>query len=234
MIASTIQKPGIAPSFRVGDERLIKLTAGQCIIADGIVPESMPWSNPDLPRYDFDPERARRLLRAAGLPDGFKTELSFIQERGMDQRLALGIQQDLKNIGVTVELKGLNFAAFDLKSGNRRQVPCGIYGWYQDYPDPSTFLDTLFSGDRITDEHCNNVAFYNNPEVTKRVNEAGRIIDPERRTQLFREAEVLAMRDAPWVPLNHERITVICHPRLHGDVAHPVLGWRFENMWLAE
>jgi len=223
-----------AMNHAVDRRRLEKLMAGDAVGAEGVVPESMPWSNPGRPRYAFDPERARALLREAEMPDGFKTEMWYTMGRGLDERLAQGLQQDLRNVGITVELKPTAFAAYFDKAQTRRQVPCGLFGWYQDYPDPSTFLDTLLNGDRITEENCNNQAFYNNPEVNRRLNEASRIVDGDRRLQLFREAEDLAIRDAPWVTLYSDRLTVICHPRLRGDVPHPVWGWRYENMWLAE
>ena len=40
------------------------------------------------------------------------------------------------------------------------------------------------------------------------------------------------MADAPWVPTIHEVIPVLVHPRLHGDVPHPVWLWRYDHMWL--
>lgn len=92
----------------------------------------------------------------------------------------------------------------------------------------------LLNGDRITDQDCNNLAFYSNPEVNRRLALAGDSFDPETRLRLFREAESLVMQDAPWVPLYHQQDPIIRHPRLRGDVPHPVYLWRYENMWLAE
>ena len=146
--------------------------------------------------------------------------------------LAAEHRADLRAVGVEIELKGVSYAAFESSAGARRKVPCGVFGWVEDYPDPSTFLDTLFNGERITAENCNNLAFYNNPEVTHRVNAARETLDPAERTRLFREAESIVLQDAPWVPLSNAQYAIICHPRLHGDIPHPVWLWRYENMWL--
>ena len=43
----------------------------------------MPWSNPGLPNYEFSPDKARALLREAGLPNGFKTVLWFYDWRSL-------------------------------------------------------------------------------------------------------------------------------------------------------
>ncbi|MFX6499051.1 hypothetical protein ABTG19_18975, partial [Acinetobacter baumannii] len=79
-----------------------------------------------------------------------------------------------------------------------------IYGWVQDYPDPSDFLDVLFNGERITDENCNNVAFYNNPEVNELLKEASQETgDSNKRLALYRTIESKILQDAPWLCLYH-------------------------------
>ena len=221
-----------AMNHALDKERYIRLAGSFGTVAHGIVPPAMPWSNPGLPACDHDPAAARALLREAGYPDGFKTELWFILSRPADARIAAGIQQDLREIGVKADLKPVSYAAFEVKVRSRREVPCGLWGWMEDYPDPSNFLDVLLNGDRITDADCNNQAFYNNPNVNARLEQAGASNDPDERLRLFREAESLVMRDAPWVPILHEQIPVLNSPRLRGNRPHPVWLWRFEQMWI--
>ena len=222
-----------AMNHAIDKRRLMKLLGGLGVRADGIVPPSMPWSNPGLPNYEYSPEKAKALLREAGFPNGFKTALWF-GTSWIPKRMAEGMQQELRAVGIEVELKDLSDSAFVAKSGSRGQVPCGIQGWMMDYPDPSNLLDMPFNGDRITDQNCNNLAFYSSPELNRLLTLAGDSLDLERRMRLYREAESVVMRDAPWVPLCHVQSAVICHPRLHGDVPHPVWLCRYENMWLAE
>jgi len=90
----------------------------------------------------------------------------------------------------------------------------------------------LLNGDRITEGSSNNQAFYHNPEVNQRLALAGGTFDRTLRIQRYREIESMVMRDAPWVPLYHERFPMVHNPRLHGDVPHPVWLWRYQNMWL--
>jgi len=221
-----------AVNYAINRERLLRLNGGFGTVAHGVVPPSMPWSNPSLPRYDFDPEKARALLREAGYPGGFKTELWYLLDAPNNIRLAEGLQQDLRQVGIEVELRPANFTAYNAKSSTRHQVPCGIWSWFQDYPDPSDFLDVLFNGERITETDCNNNAFYNNTNVNQCLDEAVKSLDPDERTRLFRQAENLIMQDAPWAPLIHEQYPVLYHPRVHGADPHPVWLWRYEHMWL--
>jgi ABC-type transport system substrate-binding protein len=221
-----------AVNYAINKERLLKLIGGFGTVARGVVPPSIPWSNPGLPRYEYNPEKARALLREAGYPEGFKTKLWYAVDGQMYACLAEGVQQDLAQVGIDAELQPASYAAFQTKTETRHQAPCGVYGWMQDYPDPSDFLDVLLNGERITDTDCNNAAFYNNPEVNRRLDAAVWNLDNAERTRLFREAENLVVADAPWVPLVHEQIPVLYHPRLRGAQPHPVWLWRYEKMWI--
>jgi ABC-type transport system substrate-binding protein len=220
-----------AVSYAVDVDRILTLTRGFGVVAQQIIPPLMPWSNPGLHRHEYDPEKARQLLRDAGLPDGFKTQLWYQIDPPIIARLAQGIQQDLHRVGIEAQLNGVNSETFIVKSGSRHQVPCGVSGWYEDYPDPSDYLDVMLNGERITDSDCNNLAFYNNPQVTALLNRANSSMDAALRTQLFRDAEVMVMRDAPWVPILHEQMPRLNNPHLHGIEPHPVWLWRYERMW---
>jgi ABC-type transport system substrate-binding protein len=222
-----------AINYAINKERLVRLAGGFGVPGRGIVPPSLPWSNPTLPAYDYSPEKARALLREAGYPNGFKTTLWYGNDVRIFGRLAEGIEQDLREIGIQVELRPLVYSAFQAKAETRNQTAFGVFGWMQDYPDASDFLDVLLNGERITDTDCNNSAFYNNPEVNRRLDTAVASMDNAERTRLFREAEDIVMKDAPWVPLIHEQVPVLYHPRLRGTTPHPVWLWRYEKMWFA-
>ncbi len=222
-----------AINFAINKERLVRLAGGFGIPARGVVPPSLPWSNPTLPAYTYSPEKARSLLRQAGFPNGFKTTLWYGNDVRIFGRLAEGIEQDLREIGIQVELRPMTYSAFQAKAETRGQIAFGVFGWMLDYPDASDFLDVLLNGERITDTDCNNSAFYNNPEVNRRLDTAVVSMDNDERTRLFREAEDVIMQDAPWVPLIHEQVPVLYHPRLRGTTPHPVWLWRYEKMWFA-
>ena len=223
-----------AMNHAIDRQRLIKLVGRLAVAAHGVVPPAMPWVNPGLPAYEFSPEKARVLLHEAGLAAGFKTTLWFDRTHPINPLMAEGIQQDLRALKIDVELRGVSQPAFEVTVDSRRQAPCGIGNWTQDYPDPGNFLDLLLNGDRITDQNCLNRAFYNNVEVNHRLRIAANSLDAEDRLRLYREAESLVMLDAPWMPLYHHQYPIVCHPRLRGDVPDPVWLWRYENLWLAD
>ena len=55
---------------------------------------------------------------------------------------------------------------------------------------------------------------------------------PAQVYELYRQIETMIMQDAPWLPLCHEQFAVLRHPRVRGEMWHPVWLWRYENAWL--
>ncbi len=154
-----------AVNHAVNKERIIKLMSERGVAAKSVLPPGMPGYNPELTGYPHDPERARELLAEAGYPDGFETDFWINAAVNTEARQAQSIQQDLAEVGVKAHIKAVTGATRIEAIGRRRTVPMAFFGWYQDYPDPSNFLDVLLNGNRITDVNSNNVAFYSNPVV---------------------------------------------------------------------
>lgn len=221
-----------AVNHAVDKQRLARLVGGRYSVAQGIVPPSMPWTNPDCPVYEFDPAKARRLLGEAGVPEGTRVPIAYIESRPIDKRVVQNIQQDLAAVGLVVELRGMSYPAFEVRARTRRSEAMAVWGWVQDYPDPSTFLDTLFNGALITDTDCNNIAFYRHGGVDRLLREAAGTSEIAARLRLYREVERQVMTDAPWVPLFHERYALIQHPRVRGFAPHPVWLWRLDQIWI--
>ena len=145
-------------------------------------------------------------------------------------RLAQSIQQDLRAIGITLDLKPVDFPALIEAVRHPGIVPLFLLGWEADFPDPSNFLTVLLhSRSRDT----NNNTFYANPAVDRLLDEADPLLDPARRFPLFHEAENLIMRDAPWVPLFHPAGSAVRHPRVRDYLLHPLRPSRVEEVWLA-
>jgi ABC-type transport system substrate-binding protein len=219
-----------AVAHAINKERILRQVGGWGKVARTSVPPSMPWSNPGCPAYDYDPQKARALLAEAGIAPGTRTEMWAFP--GYYGKVAQAIQQDLREAGLEVEMKVVNFAVFQDAVTHRGKVPCFFWGWTQDYPDPSNFLDVLFNGERITETDSVNRSFYNSESVNRLLNQAGKSLDAAERTELFRKAEDLITQDVPWVPVVYPIFPILHHPRLQNAIPHPVWLWRYERMWL--
>jgi len=221
-----------AMNHAVDTRRLVRLLNDRATPAHGVLPPGMPGYDPALPGYDHDPGRARELLKEAGLPDGFETTLWMTANDQLDSRLGEAIQEDLARVGIRIELKPVTMAPFLDAVTRRRGAPCALSRWYQDFPDPSNFLDTLLNGQRIVDENCNNRAFYRNPEVDRLLDAAAGCPRLEERIEIYRRVERQVIADAPWVFLLHPQLHALCQSWVGGPGLHPIWPYRLDQLWL--
>ncbi len=221
-----------AISHAINKDKLQRLFHGMVTKANGVLPPPMPGFNPRLTGYPYDPIRARQLLADSGHGEGFACKLWYETGNALIGPMASSIQFDLAQVGIKAQLNPVSLAPLLDSMERRKTVQCGITGWSQDYPDPSDFLDVHFNGNRITEEGCQNLSFYNNPQVNKLLAEASRCDDPARRLRIYQAAEQIVVEDAAVVPLYYPCIYALRQPWLHGVHLHPVLYFRFERMWI--
>src|SRR5438132_12038061 len=183
--------------------------------ARGILPLGMPGYNPNLRGYPYDLPRARQLLAEAGYPEGrdlpsLELWTSVPSPTALQEHEAL--KRDLERLGLKVEL----FTAESWKHymtailGKR---PGGMYRylWVADFPDPDTFLFSLFHS-----QSPDNYANYSNPEVDRLLEQARSESDYLKRIEAYRQAEALIMEDAPAVNLVYDTFAYLSQPYVQG------------------
>lgn len=209
-----------AVNYAIDKEKLVKLQNGRAKVADQILPPDMPGYDKNLPddlKYTYNVDKAKELMKEAGYANGFKTTL-LTTSSDESTKEAESIQSDLKKIGIDVEIRPLSGASY---SDGARSLKYGIVStaWFQDYPDPSDFLDVLLNGNQIP---ANNWAAYNNPQVNKELNAAAGLSPGQKRWDTYTKIQEEIMKDAPWVPLYTPVRYSIVQPWVKGFYMHPV------------
>lgn len=217
-----------AVNHAINRERIVMLMTGRAQIAHGALPPGIPGYDPNLKGLEYNPQKARDLLKQAGYAKGFTVTLWYATTVGWHVKAAQSIQEDLKKVGVTLNLKGVTYTELKNAAGTRRKIEMSMLGWVQDFPDPANFLDVLFNGNNITPTSSQNRAFYSNPEVNKLIEAANVELDAKRRVQLYSDAEKLVVQDAPWVFLFHTERYYIRQPWISGFHLHPMWSARYE------
>ena len=200
---------------------------------EGVMPRIMPGFNPALVGYEFNPDKARQLLRESGLP----LPLHAVLWHGLDEPvrfLAQGVQADLKRVGVEVQLKPVTMAQLIEAMMVRREVPMGISGWFAALPDGADILGQQFDGRTVTNALTWNASFYQNPEVDQLLDEAAPEIDLARRFETYQRAEQIIVRDAPCVFLGHQNKYALRQRRLKGRLLEPLWIYRLDRVWIEE
>tara|TARA_Y100000588_G_scaffold210272_1_gene224345 strand:- start:8254 stop:9735 length:1482 start_codon:yes stop_codon:yes gene_type:complete len=196
---------------------------GLANVAVNPIPPTM-WSyHEGIVGYAYDPARARRLLAEAGFPEGFKTTLWAmpVPRPYMPQplKLAQAIQADLKAVGIEAEIVTYEWGTY-LDKVQRGQHDMGLLGWTGDNGDPDNFLYVLLD-QSATAFPANNIAFYRSEELHELLIQAQVEVNVETRTDLYRRAQEIIHRDAPWTPLVHVAQTAAFGKDVAGFSLHP-------------
>jgi ABC-type transport system substrate-binding protein len=222
-----------AVAYAIDRSKFERLDPGRAIAATQVLPPMLPPHDPNLPtRQVFDLDRAREEMRLAGFPDGLSEPVMLWVRGESEVRVAQFFQQDLKEIGIEIELKMVSFATYLKETGKPRVAQAAFTGWHQDFPDPSNFMDILFHSRSIHPENSENRSFYRNPKLDAILDRARAEVDHEVRLALYAEANEILAEEAPWAFLYYPVDMFAWQPYVKGFRPHPVWLNEYRNVWL--
>lgn len=179
--------------------------------------------------YEYNPEKARELLAEAGYPNGF--ELTFYHPTGryiLDAMVAQVIQSYLVDVGVRAELRTMDWPTYIgelLKPAEESRYDLSMLGWGP-LPDAHHTLYPMFHSAQHPPVSFN-VAFYENSEVDRLLEEGGTVLDPDQRSELYRQAEQIIWDEAPWIFLYTQHMILGVNAKLKGLFTYP---WEMFNV----
>ena len=205
---------------------------GAGAVAKNPIPPTL-WSyHEGVKDYSYDPAEAQRLLVEAGHPQGFETELWYMpvsrQYNPNAKRVAEMIQADLAKIGVRLALVTHDWSTYRAKL-QAGEHPMALYGWTGDNGDPDNFLHVLL-GCAAARPGGNNIAKWCHPEYDEIVTRAKRTSDRAVRERLYRQAQEIFKREAPWVPLAHSVVFMATRKEVTGFHMDPLGRHPFEGV----
>lgn len=187
-----------AMNLGIDRKRLVSRLTNFAAPATQAVPPFIFGFNPEIPAPVFDPQRARALLKEAGLPDGFRATL---HARSMFHEAAENVRDQLAGIGIQLDLRVLPdpelFDELDKRKASlflsRLGCPTG---------DASDILDnSIHSVDPVHHFGRSNYGDYSNLEMDRAIEESARIQNLEKRRNVLQEIMSIFMRDLVWIPL---------------------------------
>ncbi|RME96901.1 MAG: hypothetical protein D6768_20935 [Chloroflexi bacterium] len=227
------------------DKQLLtdEVMQGQAKRLCSIFPETSWVYNPDVPCYEYDPDKAIELFKEAGYTyDGEK----MLDENGDQltlrliygpntsktrELIAVTTQDFLGDIGVNVEVQALEWASFlDATDAAEPEWDMFIGGWRATI-EPH-IMYTIWAEDSIPE--LNSVA-YINKDVEALFDEAGKTYDTEFRKGKYQEVQRIIAEDAPYVFLFYSKRWSGQNNRIKGIVPTALgIGWNQEDWYIEE
>lgn len=190
---------------------------GTATQARGPLPKIFPGWDGTLPQYSYDPDKARKMLTAAGF-DGGGFSLKFIYETGYYWKRPLGeqFQANMKDLGITVSIQELSPSTWVGTLSNKATAN-EAYGvvWWPSLATPFDFLWTLFATSAQGSAGYN-FTYYSNPQFDTVLNKASAEPDKAKRMQLYAQAQRIVVEDAPYIFLSDVNYLLPMSPDLKG------------------
>jgi len=198
------------------------------------IPPTM-WSyNEEIEDDPYDPEAARQMLADAGVENLSMKVWAMPVSRPYNpdaRRMAELIQADFAEVGVSVEIVSMEWAEYLEQSSQVDRDGAVLLGWTGDNGDPDNFLAVLLGCDAVGNA---NRAQWCNEEFEALIQEAKTITDQEERAELYREAQVVFKREAPWATIAHSLVFMPMSNKVSGYVMDPKGTHAFDGVDIAE
>jgi peptide/nickel transport system substrate-binding protein len=154
----------------------------------------------------FDPEGAKKLLTAAGYPNGFNLTLHGPNNRYInDERVAQTVAQFLSRIGIAAKVETFPLSVYFGKARNG-DFSMALLGWGTLAGDFA--LRTLVgTTNAATGWGSWNWGKYSNPKVDKLVQSSLASVNEKEREQFAEQAATIALQDYAVIPLHHQYAT---------------------------
>ena len=206
--------------------------AGQ--IAKNPIPPTM-WSyNDDVVDDPYDPEAAKAMLEAEGVTDLKMKIWAMPVQRPYNpnaRRMAEIMQADLAKIGVEAEIVSYEWGEYLEKGKDINRDGAILLGWTGDNGDPDNFLAVLLGCDAVGGS---NRAQWCNEEFEKLIQEAKVKSDLAEREELYRQAQVVFKREAPWLTIAHSVVFMPMRRNVKGYIVDPLGGHWFDGVDIEE
>lgn len=209
--------------------------------ANGPFKPDMWANNVKVKPYPFNQEEAKKLLSQAGWTDsdndgvidkeGRPFVLTIMTNQGnrVREQSALIIQSRLKEVGIKVEIRIVEWAAFLKEYIDKKNFEALVMGWTIPL-DPDLF--DVWNSKKINPGELNFVG-YSNPEVDELIDKARFTLNQQERKQAYDRIQEIFFEDVPYVFLFVPESLVAVSKRFVGPEVAPVgLGYNIEQWYV--
>ncbi|HHY10230.1 MAG TPA: ABC transporter substrate-binding protein [Firmicutes bacterium] len=195
----------------------------------GVSPVSvaLPWFNPDVERFQYNPEKAKELLLEAGYEPGDIKIRLYTNENPERMRIAEILQFEAQEIGIEIEVIIEEWGAYLSRIQETDDFDIFILGWVgQLDPDRAMFRQFHSQGSQ-------NNGNYANARVDELL-ERGRTVPPESQESLdiYGEAQAIIVAEAAYGFINYSEEVGLQHRWIENWHVHPYGGASWQDVHL--
>lgn len=206
-----------AIEYAIDKENIIKAVyEGYSSIPNSILTPSVFGYNKELPIREYNPQKAKELLKEAGVQN--LTLSLWIYDEPTRRQMAQIIQANLKEIGIDVNIQIVEVPTFLQYTGAGEQdMLIGL--WYTSTQDADYgYFPLLHSSSR---GNIGNRSFYSNPEVDRYLEDARYTTNSDKRKEYYTLAQKIIYDEVPLFPIAYKNYTIGMQKNIEGFIFNP-------------
>lgn len=195
--------------------------------ANGIILPTLWWANKNIAGYEYNPEKAKELLKEAGWVDSdgdgivekdgkeFSVTLYTYPQRPGLKPMAEVIQAYLRDIGIKTEVRVMDWSAIKKYMG-KEDMKLSAYHLAM-VPDPDYYLRKTY--------HTNgsyNTWGYSNSEMDELLEKGLKTFDINERKEIYGKVQQIAIDDVPLIHIAFYKVVVVYKDCVKGFEFNPV------------
>jgi peptide/nickel transport system substrate-binding protein len=191
-----------AVNYAINRRAMVRIQGGLASPTENIFPPTYPeYAKTNY--YPYNLKKAKGLVRDAGVQGMNVTVYASDNETRRAPEMGQYMVQVLNSLGFNAKLTLINAEVYWTTVGAAaNNVQIGFADWFQDYPHPLDWIDTLLNGTRITPTHNNNYANFDVTSVNNGIAQLKQ--QPTLTPSVIRGWSTLAntimKQYAPWAP----------------------------------
>jgi peptide/nickel transport system substrate-binding protein len=204
--------------------------AGRAQVAQEFMPPQLfGWSS-KVPKYPYNPNKAKSLLKSAGL--SLPVKVDFWYPTNVSRPYMPNPKLNFEAFSASLEKSGFQVVAHSApwRPDYVKHVNDGtagdlnLIGWTGDFGDPDNFVGTFF-------QTYNPQFGFRNAKIFNILTRAEKETNLKKRIALYQQANIMIMKFLPGVPYAHSRPALGMQKRVKGYTASPVGTDPFDSVY---
>jgi len=231
-----------AISFAIDKTEIVDgVLLGLGTVATGPYRPDMWYYNKNVKKYNYCPECAKKLLKETGWADSNNDgildknrknfEFTILTNQGNNNRLKTAqiIQRRLKEIGIKVNIRVIEWASFINEFIDKKRFEAVILGWSTGI-DPDQY--DIWHSSKTGPKELNFISF-KNKQVDELLEKARLTFDQEKRKEYYFKFQEILAEEEPYVFLYVPYSLVILHKRFRNVHLAPAgIEYNLERWWV--
>ncbi len=167
----------------------------------GFTPPGLPSFSKDVKGYTYDPEKARKLLKEAGFPNGKGLGKIMLETVSSYKDLCTFIQKQLADLGMDVSLT-VHPSSFLRELTAKGETAFFRASWIADYPDAESYFAVLYGKHPAPPNYTR----FRNEQFDDLYQKAINETHEGTKFALYQDMDRIIIEQAPMVPLYYDEV----------------------------